>query len=116
MNPSENEPTPRKSALPPAKDKAAEDEVLDFGDLFHRLARGIPQILGLALLGLAAAAVISLMLSPGLPASTSARVAFSFDGIGRGQYPDKSKFQSDDLMAPDLVAEALNRQKLNSSE
>ena len=116
MIPPEKEPTPRTAAAPPARDNAADDDVLDFGDLFHRLTRGISQILGLALLGLAAAILVVLALSPTLPASTSARVVFSFDGIGRGQYPDKSKFQPDDLMAPDLVSEAINRQKLDSSD
>jgi hypothetical protein len=116
MIPPDKETTPRTAAVPQARDNAAEDEVLDFGDLFRRLARGIPQILGLALLGLAVATLVVLTLSPTLPTATSARVVFSFDGIGRGQYPDKSKFQSDDLIAPDLVAEALNRQKLDSSE
>ena len=116
MIPPDNESTPRTTAVPQARDNASEDDVLDFGDLFRRLARGIPQILGLALLGLAAAALISLALGPSLPASTSARVVFSFDGIGRGQYPDKSKFQPDDLRAPDLVAETVNRQKLDTSE
>ena len=111
-----NEPAPKANAVPPAKDGDADDEILDFGDLFRRVARGIPQILGLALLGLAIATLVVLVMSPTLPASTSARVVFSFDGIGRGQYPDKSKFQSDDLVAPDLVAQALDRQKLDSSQ
>ncbi len=116
MIPPEHESNPNATAGHPTEAQNGEDDVLDFADLFRRLLRGIPQTLGLALLGLAAGALISLALSRSLPVSTSARMVFSFTGIEKGQYPDKSKFQSDDLRAPGLIAEALSRQKLDSSE
>lgn len=81
-----------------------------------RLCRGLPQILGLGLLGAAAAAAAAILLGPVLPVSTSARVMFSFSGYERGLYPDKSKFQPDDIRAPDVVADALGRQQLSGSE
>jgi len=43
------------------------------------------------------------------------RVAFAFSGFGRGEYPDHSKFQPDDLLAPDIIAEALKRQGLEAT-
>ena len=44
------------------------------------------------------------------------QVMFAFDGYGRGEYPDHSKFQPEDLRSPDIVVEALNRQKLDTTE
>ena len=90
--------------------------MIDIRDLFLRLCRGLPQILGLGLLGAAIAAAAAFLFSPVLPVATSARVMFSFSGYEKGQYPDKSKFQADDLRAPDVVAEALTRQQLSKSE
>ncbi len=91
------------------------DDTIDLRDLFFRLTRGLFQIFGFALLGLAIAALISLALNRVQPASTSTRVTFSFPGFERGQYPDKSKFQPDDLRAPAIIAEALSRQGLDTS-
>jgi hypothetical protein len=113
---------PEKQSTPESKDGAHHEtdvgpgEVADLRDLISRLFRGLPQILGLGLLGAAAAAVIALVFSPVLPVATSARVMFSFSGYERGQYPDKSKFQPDDLRAPDIVSEALDREKLGTSD
>ena len=84
--------------------------------MFARLARGLAQTLGLAALGLAIAAVIYLTASPSTTATTSMRVTFAFSGYGRGEYPDHSKFQPDDLRAPDIIAEALKRQGLENTE
>src|SRR5208283_5483132 len=38
------------------------------------------------------------------------------DGFGKGEYPDHTKFQPDDLRAPDVVIKALDQQKLDVSE
>ena len=91
-------------------------EGVDLGELFARLARGLVQTLGLAVLGLAIAAAIYLMASPFTSDTTSMRVMFAFSGSGKGEYPDHSKFQPDDLRSPDVVVEALNRQKLDATE
>lgn len=94
---------------------SSEEGVIDFRDLFTRTIRGLPQALGLAALGLVIAAVIWLMASPFRTMTTSTRVTFSFSGYAKGEYPDHSKFQPDDLRAPDIVAEALKRQGLDAS-
>ena len=91
-------------------------EGIDLRDVFARLARGFAQTLGLAALGLVIAAVIYLVASPSVTTTTTSRVIFAFDGFANGEYPDHTKFQPDDLRAPDVVIEALNRQKLGASE
>jgi hypothetical protein len=91
------------------------DDSIDLRDLFFRLTRGLFQIFGFALLGLAIAAGISLLLSRVQPTSTNTRVVFSFPGFERGEYPDHSKFQPDDLRAPTVISEALQRAGLDTS-
>ncbi len=91
-------------------------EGIDLREVFARLCRGLAPTLGLAALGLAIAAVIYLAASPFTSATTSMRVTFAFSGYGRGEYPDHSKFQPDDLRAPDIIAEALKRQGLENAE
>jgi hypothetical protein len=91
------------------------DDSIDLRDLFGRLSRGTPQITGLALIGLIFACLISLSLNRVQPVATSTRVVFSFPGFERGEYPDRSKFQPDDLRAPAVVAEAIRRQRLDTS-
>lgn len=93
-----------------------EDDSIDFGELFSRLKRGIPLIVGLAALGLAIAAVAYFAVGSFLNVTSSTRVVFSFTGFERGEYPDKSKFQPDDLRSPEIVAEALKRQGLDTTQ
>jgi ElaB/YqjD/DUF883 family membrane-anchored ribosome-binding protein len=89
---------------------------IDLREVFARLTRGLAPTLGLAALGLVIAAIVYFVASPFTTTTTSMRTAFAFSGIARGEYPDHSKFQPDDLRAPDVVIEALNRQKLDVSE
>jgi hypothetical protein len=91
------------------------DDAIDLRDLFARLVRGLPQIAGLALIGLAIAAIGSWVFSRYQDTPTTTRVIFSFPGFEKGEYPDKSKFQSDDLRAPTIISEALKRQGLEAS-
>jgi hypothetical protein len=88
----------------------------DLRELFVRLTRGLAQTLALAALGLAIAAIIYLVAGPSTTATTSMRMTFAFSGYGKGEYPDHSKFQPDDLRAPDMIAEALKRQRLDATE
>jgi hypothetical protein len=67
-------------------------------------------------LGLAIAAAIYLVASPLTSATTSMRVTFAFSGYGKGEYPDHSKFQPDDIRAPDIIVEALKQQGLETTE
>ena len=91
-------------------------EGIDLREVFARLCRGLAPTLGFTALGLAIAATISLVGSPFTVATTSMRVAFAFNGYGNGQYPDHSKFQPDDVRAPDVITEALKHQGLDSTE
>ena len=93
-----------------------EDDSIDFGELFGRLKRGLPMILGLATLGLALTAGGYYVGGQSLSVTTNTRVVFSFTGFEKGEYPDKSKFSPDDLRAPDNIAEALKRKGLATSE
>jgi hypothetical protein len=93
-----------------------EDDSIDFGELFGRLKRGLPMILGLAALGLALTAGGYYTGGQLQNVSTNTRVVFSFAGFEKGEYPDKSKFSPDDLRAPDNIAEALKRKGLATTE
>ena len=93
-----------------------EDDSIDFGELFGRLKRGLPMILGLAALGLALTAGAYYIGGERQSVTTNTRVVFSFTGSEKGEYPDKSKFSPDDLRAPDNIAEALKRKGLATSE
>jgi hypothetical protein len=91
------------------------DDSIDLHDLLTRLARGLGQIVGLALVGLVIGGIICLTLNRVQPVATSTRVVFSFPGFERGEYPDKSNFQPDDLRAPAVIALAIRRQGLDTS-
>jgi len=114
------------SSIPPAgdvRDQHAEtgsaafqpDDAIDLRDLFVRVMRGLPQIIGFALLGLVLAAGGYLIVSPFQNVSTSTRVSFAYPGFEKGEYPDKSKFQADDIRSPDVIVEALKRRGLDTS-
>lgn len=91
-------------------------EGIDLREIFARLIKGLAPTIGLALLGLVVAAVAYLVVGPHTTATTSMRVVFAFSGFEKGEYPDHSKFQPDDMRAPDLVIEALKREGLNVDE
>jgi len=91
-----------------------EFEGIDLRDIFSRLMKGFAPTVGLALLGMVIAAVAILGTSRFKSETTSTRVVFSFKGFDKGEYPDHSKFQPDDLKAPDVVLEAMKRQGLNA--
>jgi ElaB/YqjD/DUF883 family membrane-anchored ribosome-binding protein len=91
------------------------DEAIDLQEILKSLHRGIGQILGLALLGMAISAGIYLLASPRVSEVTSTRVVFNFDGLAKGEYPDGSKFDASDVTAPDVVAEALQRSGMDNS-
>jgi len=113
--PASDTPKPKESHRPDETDYDP-DEGIDLREVFTRLCRGLAATIGFAALGLAVAAVIYLVASPATPAATSMRVTFAFSGYGNGEYPDHSKFQPDDLRAPDIIAEALKRQGLENAE
>jgi hypothetical protein len=108
-------PSPSHSNPPSSREFDADDDTIDLRDLFRRLSRGAFQLVGLAFIGVVLAALITLVLNRAQPVATTTRVAFSFPGFERGEYPDKSKFSPDDLRAPSVVAEALKRQGLDTS-
>lgn len=85
------------------------DDAIDFAELATRLRRGLPVTLGLACLGLALGIGLSLVATTKQSAVTSLRVTFSFPGFEKGNYPNNTKFQPDDVRAPDVVNDALRR-------
>lgn len=103
-------PTHNSSSAP------APEDMIDIMELFRRIGRGLSQIIGLGLLALVITAVVYLLTIPRGSVTTSTRVAFSFQGIERGLYPDNSKFQADDLRSPDVVLDALKRLDVPTSE
>jgi hypothetical protein len=108
--------SPDKHGLnPPGQGVIEDDEVIDLRDVFKRLGRGLGQILGLALLGAVVAVAGYFVLQPWHSVSTSTRIVFSFPGLETGEYPDHSKFQADDLRAPEIIAEAVKRQGLDTA-
>ncbi len=116
MNPPENNPPP-VTGHKLAPESGNEDEpILDFRDFCDRLGKGFNQIIGFGALGLFLAAVIYIAFNPFRLTTTTSRVVFSFSGYEKGEYPDKSKFQADDIRAPDVIADALSRKDLDSSQ
>jgi len=113
--PSSDAPSPTESHHPVDTDYDAY-EGIDLREVFARLCRGLAPTLGFAALGLAIGAAIYLVASPFTSATTSMRVIFAFSGYGKGEYPDHSKFQSDDMRAPDIIVEALKQQALETTE
>jgi len=104
-------PAASRPPLPP------EDyDSIDLRELWGRLIGGLPKTLGYGALGLAIAAAAYFAAGPFLTVSSTTRVVFSFTGYERGEYPDGSRFQADDLRAPEIVSEALKRQGLETSE
>jgi hypothetical protein len=109
-------PSPERPDNNPARELADyPDDSIDLRDIVARLGRGTAQIIGLGLLGLAVAVIGAFLLHRLQEVPTTARIVFSFPGFERGQYPDKSDFQPDDLRAPAVIADALRRQKLDAS-
>jgi hypothetical protein len=88
----------------------------DAREMLTRVWRGMAQIAGLTALGMAAGILIFLAASSFDSATTSMRVTFAFKSFAKGEYPDHSKFQPDDLRAPDVIAAAIRRQGLDSTE
>jgi hypothetical protein len=99
----------------PQENNPDEFESLDLRQLWRRLVQGAAQIIGLGLLGLVSAILIFLIGSPFQDVSTTTNVVFSFPGFEKGQYPDQSKFQPDDLRAPGVIATAIARQGVDNS-
>jgi hypothetical protein len=92
------------------------DDSIDFTELLSRIKRGLPMIAGLASLGLAIAAFAYFSAGSFQNTTTATRLVFSFPGFEKGEYPDKSKFSPDDLRSPEVVAEALQRKGLDTTE
>lgn len=92
------------------------DSEMGLDEVFRRLRRGLAQVVGLALIGFALSIGILLLAKPWRTAVVSTRVTFAFDGLERGEYPDGSKFQADDLRAPDLVLAAFRATNSTASE
>lgn len=91
-------------------------EGVDLRAVSARLCRGLAPTLGFAALGFAIATVIYFVASPFTSTTTSMRVTFAFDGYGKGEYPDHSKFQPDDIRAPDVIVDALKQQGLEATD
>jgi hypothetical protein len=86
-----------------------EDDRIDFAGLFRRLRRGLPATLGMALVGLSLGIVAILVTTNKQATVSTLRVTFGFPGFERGTYPNGTKFQADDIRAPDIVNEAIKR-------
>ena len=87
---------------------------IDLSEILGRLCRGLAPTLGFAALGLAIGAGGYLAISPYVSIPTSMRVTFSFSGLGKGEYPDRSKFQPDDIREPDIIASAIKEKGLEN--
>jgi hypothetical protein len=100
---------------PTGRGMIGEDTIIDLRDIFMRLGQGLGQTLGVALLGTVIAIVGCLISRPRQLVSTSTRIVLFFPGLEKGQYPDHSKFQPDDLRDTGIIAEALKRKGLDTS-
>lgn len=114
-SPSETESSSRESRSKAPFDAADAAQGASLVGLIALLNRGRNQIIALAALGIAIAGAVSLA-SPPSTSTTVMKVAFAFPGNGRGEYPDHSKFQPDDIRSATVIRDALKRQKLDPSE
>lgn len=85
------------------------DDSIDFMEMLARLRRGLPLILGLASIGIAIGILLVLLTTNQRSVISTLRVTFGFQGFEHGTYPNGTKFQADDLRAPDVVNEAISR-------
>jgi hypothetical protein len=86
-----------------------EDDTPDFAEMFGRLRRGLILTIALSLLGVATGILVMVAVLTQQSTVSTLRVSFAFPGFERGTYPNGSKFQADDVRAPDVVNEAINR-------
>ena len=84
------------------------DDTIDIRDILSRLTQGWRQIVGFSLVGLALAGMIAAAACILQKSTTSARVSFT-------PTSPTVKFQPDDLRAPVIVAEAMQRLGLDGS-
>lgn len=82
---------------------------IDISEFGRRLKRGIFVSVGLGMIGLGIGVLLTLVNNFRAPVSTSIRVALAFPSLEKGLYPDGSKFQATDMLAPDLVSLALKK-------
>jgi hypothetical protein len=107
--------TPLSGTRPRSEDEFSSRDEIDFRKSLSLLRRGIPQTAGLALLGVFFAAITCILIDRAYPDVITTRLVFGFPGYEKGEYPDHSKFQPDDVRAPAIIATALQRQGLNTS-
>lgn len=109
----------RMSSTPPSlPTESGEFELtdkLDLTKILKHLKSSARQIAGWGLLGFVLAALLALLTARYSPSVTTTRVVFSFKGFDRGEYPDGSKFQPDDLRAPQIISEALKNRGIDDS-
>ncbi len=82
---------------------------------FALLRHGAKQTGAFILLGLLIGAGAAHLSQSHTPAVTTAHVRLSFAGLERGEYPDTSRFQPDDLRRSNLLQSALLKQGLATS-
>lgn len=88
------------------------DDSIDFSDLGRRARRGLGKVIGLGLLGLSLGVIFSVVVTTKRSAISTLRVTFGFSGFEHGNYPNGSKFQADDIRAPDVINDAVNQLRL----
>lgn len=96
-----------------------EDESLlapALGDVGRRLHRGLLLIAVLAAVGLLLGALAAWWSVKDEAPRSLTRVSLSFPGFERGEYPDRSEFQPDDLRSHAVVAAAIERLDLSGPE
>lgn len=91
------------------------DDSIDIADLIRRVRRGLWTTVGLTLLGFAVGIILGLVTTSRQTAVSTLRVTFGFPGAENGTYPNGMKFQPDDVRAPDVVSEAVDRLNIADS-
>ena len=100
-------PTP--NATHPSHPGEMPDDTIDIRDILSRLTQGWRQILGFSLVGLALAGMIAAIAGRSQMSTTSARVSFS-------SASPAAAFRPDDLRAPAIIAEAMQRMGLDGTQ
>jgi len=92
------------------------EEYIDLKTIATKIILATPQAIGFACLGLVISVIIFLSYYNFSILNTTTRIVFTFKGSSNGIYPDKSKFSYQDLVASDLIYNALKNEQLDTSE
>ncbi len=90
------------------------EEEINLWDLVDTILKHRKKVALITAIAMFLALMSTFIFQPIAP-QTTARLAFLYPSFERGLYPDGSRFQAEDLLAPDLISTALQQAGLSGS-